>query len=566
MIALLPRPLRAVALFALLLLPPPPTAVAQAGATACAAACAADCNGDGAVSVDELVDAVAIALGSAGLDGCGAGDRDGDGGITVDELLQAVAVALRGCATAPVAARPTTLSPRPLPDWYADAKLGIMVHWGPFAVPAWAERTLDPEVIFTDMTDPNYFLSTQGVAAFFNHNPYSEWYWNSLAIADSGTAEHHRAVWGADFPYEGFAPLFAAELDAWQPADWARTFAQAGARYLVLVTKHHDGYTLWPSQVDNPQRGPEWQAPRDVVGELTAAARGRCLRMGLYYSGGIDWTWNPPPFKDLLDALRLAPPQEAYARYAEAHWRELISRYRPSLLWNDIANPNTLDAEQLFRDFYAAVPDGVVNDRWLSAVADPAGDFRTSEFAVEADISPDKWEAVRGMSRGFGYNQNEELADYGPPEKFVHLLVDVVSKNGNLLLNVGPRADGSIPEPQLAILARLGEWLAANGAAIYGTRPWTHIGAATDQGIDVRFTATPARDVVYAILLGTPPAGAITIAGFDAAPTAVRLLASGAPLAWRSTAAGLQVTLPALPADGLALAIAITLAPTDPLR
>jgi len=213
----------------------------------------------------------------------------------------------------------------------------------------------------------------------------------------------------------------------------------------------------------------------------------------------------------------------------------------------------------LFRDFYAAVPDGVVNDRWLSAVADPPGDFRTSEFAVEADISPDKWEAVRGMSRGFGYNQNEELADYGPPEKFVHLLIDVVSKNGNLLLNVGPRADGSIPEPQLAILARLGEWLAVNGAAIYGTRPWTHFGAATDQGIDVRFTATPARDVVYAILLGTPPAGEITIAGFDAAPTAVRLLASGAPLAWRRTTAGLQLTLPALPTDGLAHAIAITL-------
>jgi alpha-L-fucosidase len=523
------------------------------GDSACAAFCAADCDGSGVVAVDELVAAVGAALGRDGA--CAAADRNSDGEVTVDELLRGVRVALDGCT----AATPDELATRPLPDWYADAKLGIMIHWGPFAVPAWAERTLNPEVIFTDPTVPNYFLTPQGVEAFLNHNPYSEWYWNSVAIEGSGTWQHHRDTWGADFAYDEFAPLFAAQLDGWQPEQWARAFAAAGARYVVLVTKHHDGYTLWPSAVPNPERGTAWQTPRDVVGELASAVRAACVRMGVYYSGGVDWTFHGPPFRNLLDAINLTPPQPEYAVYADAHWRELIERYRPSVLWNDIGNPAGLAAEGLFRDYYAQVPAGVVNDRWLSSNADPHQDFRTSEFTVEADISADKWEAVRGMSRGFGFNQNELEADYGPPEKFVHLLIDVVAKNGNLLLNVGPRADGSIPEPQLRILAGLGTWLAANGEAIYGTRPWQRFAATTDAGIDVRFTASAAQDTVYAILLGTPPAaGNVTIAGVDAPVTGVRLVATGQPLDWLVTEDGLRVGLPALP-ESVAHAIAIDL-------
>lgn len=544
-------------LFALLLIP------AAAAAQPCAELCAGDCDGDGTVAVDELVTAVRIALEQSALTACGAGDRNGDGHVTIDELLAGVRGALHGCPPPPAVPLPDDLAERPLPAWYANAKFGIMIHWGPFAIPAWAERTLDPERIFTDPTDPNYFFSAQGVEAFLNHNPYSEWYWNSMAIEGSGTWQHHRDTWGAEFAYEDFAPLFAAQLDQWQPHEWARVFAEAGARYVVLVTKHHDGYTLWPSAVAHPERGTEWQTPRDVVGELAGAVRARCLRMGLYYSGGIDWTWTAPPFQTVLDALRFTPSQPEYAQYADAHWRELIARYHPAVLWNDIANPVELDAEQLFRDYYAAVPDGVVNDRWVSSAASPHADFRTAEFTVEADIAADPWEAVRGMSRGFGFNQNELESDYGPPEKFVHLLVDVVAKNGNLLLNVGPHPDGSIPPPQLTILAGLGRWLAANGTAIYDTRPWRRFGTTTDRGIDVRFTTDQSGTVVYAVLLGTPPAGPLTIADFDAAPAAAHLVADGTPLDWTLTASGdLQLTLPALPADSPAHAIAITLAPS----
>jgi alpha-L-fucosidase len=543
---------------------PPVPAIGQS----CVAQCIADCDDGGSVTVDELLKAVSIALGGSSIDACATADRNGDGSVTADELVAGVAVALHGCTIGaapppPAAAVPADLDERPLPAWYADAKLGIMIHWGPFAVPAWAERTIDPERLFTDPTYPYYFFSVQGVEAFLQHNPYSEWYRNSFAIEGSPTWQHHRDTWGADFPYEGFARMFEAQLDGWRPNTWARIFQDAGARYVVLVTKHHDGYTLWPSDLANPEHGTAWHATRDVVGELSSAVRERCLKMGLYYSGGIDWTWAPPPYATIADATRLTPSEPDYAAYADAHWRELIRRYKPAVLWNDIAAPPQEDTEQLFRDYYAAVADGVVNDRWTTATASPHHDFRTAEFSADEGIAPDKWEAVRGMSRGFGYNTNETDADYGPPEKFVHLLIDVVAKNGNLLLNVGPRADGSIPAPQLRILATLGRWLAANGAAIYATRPWVRPAATTDRGIAVRFTADPARAVVFAILLGTPPAGDLTIEGFDAPPTAVRLVASGDALAWSRTDAGLRVTLPALPADGLAHALAIDVAAAD---
>jgi len=448
---------------------------------------------------------------------------------------------------------------RPLPAWYADAKFGIMIHWGPFAVPAWAERTLDPEVIFTDPTSPDYFLTPHGVERFLQHNPYSEWYRNSMAIEGSGTWEHHRATWGGDFPYERFAGIFGDGLDEWNPGEWSDLFRSAGARYVVLVTKHHDGYQLWPSSVTHTGRE-DWHAPRDVVGELADAVRADCMRMGVYYSGGIDWTFLEPPFSTIFDALRLTPSQPEYARFVDEQWRELVDRYHPSILWNDIDAPPNSNPERLFRDYYGAVPDGVVNDRWDAAGAGIHHDFTTSEFEVQPDVSPTKWEAVRGMARGFGFNQNGVPEDYGPPEKFVHLLVDVVAKNGNLLLNVGPRADGSIPDEQRAILERLGAWLAVNGEAIYGTHPWERFGGETSDRLPVRFTQSASGATLHAIVLGTPAGRSVTIPGLDVAPRRVRLPANGGrETSFHRDGGGLTVDLPAgLPASS-ALVLALDL-------
>jgi alpha-L-fucosidase len=493
-------------------------------------------------------------LAVAALAACGGSDEASTEptlcGTVAPETTSTAAVAAIGGGAA---------ATRPLPSWYDDAKLGIMIHWGVWSVPAWAETTLDPENV-ADPDHPDYLLAPGGIEKFVGHNPYSEWYENSLAIDGTATQAFHRETYGADFPYTGFQPLFEEESQAWQPEEWARLFAQARARYVVLVTKHHDGYTLWPSAVENAGR-PSWNSPRDVVGELATSVRDRCLRIGVYYSGGIDWSFQAPPLATALDFLQSVPPAPEYARYVDDHWRELIARYRPSILWNDITSPEATDEQALFTDYYAAIPDGVVNDRWsLDPTAIPH-DFRTVEYDVRDEISPDKWETVRGIGKTFGFNRNEPAEDYGTPEKYLHLLIDVVSKNGNLLLNVGPTADGTIPEPQVVVLRALGAWLDRNGEAIFGTRPWLRFGGTTAEGDPVRFTQKGDGRTVYAMVLGTPASRTITLGEFAATPARIRLVGSGESLAWERFGGEVRIQLGALP-DEAAHAIAIELDPS----
>ncbi|HEY8515413.1 MAG TPA: alpha-L-fucosidase [Candidatus Binatia bacterium] len=456
-------------------------------------------------------------------------------------------------------------STRPLPAWYDDAKLGIMIHWGVWTIPGFAETTLDPERV-ADPNDPDYLLAPGGIERFLRHNPYTEWYENSLAIDGTATQAFHHATYGADFPYTGFAPLFEEASAPWQADDWADLFARARARYVVFVSKHHDGYALWPTSVANPRR-PGWSSSRDYAGELADAVRERCQRFGVYYSGGIDWSFSPPPIQNAVEFLLSTPTDADYARYVEDQYRDLIARYQPAVLWNDIGSPVLTDEARLFADYYAAVPDGVVNDRWGLDPSLPPADFRSVEYDVRDEISPDKWEAVRGIGRAFGWNANQREEDYGTPEKYVHLLIDTVSKNGNLLLNVGPMADGTIPAPQVRILRALGAWLERYGEAIFATRPWTRFRGETEQGIDARFTQSRDGSVVYATLLGTPAGTSVTLRDFAPTPAAVRFARGdgadagtrddGEPLTWRRDGADLVIELPAVldaqPAHALAI-------------
>jgi len=466
---------------------------------------------------------------------------------------------------------PTLCGNEPLaPAWYDDAKFGIMIHWGVWTVPAWAETTLDPEAI-ADPKDPMYLLAPPcppcpGVENFLLNNPYTEWYENSLTIDGTDTQEFHRETYGADFPYTRFQPQFEQRAESWDPDEWARLFAEAGARYVVFVTKHHDGYALWPTEVENQNR-PDWFWQRDAVGELATAVRERCLRMGVYYSGGIDWSFKPPPIKDVYDFASTAPEGPEYAAYFEAHYRELIARYQPSILWNDITSPAEADLTTLFEDYYAAVPEGLVNDRWWPINPDPDDpdsqlepDFRTVEYDVPDENPGYKWETVRGIGRTFGYNSNERPEDYGTPEKYVHMLIDVVSKNGNLLLNVGPMADGTIPEQQVTILRALGAWGARYGEAIFATRPWTRHAGTTEQGIPVRFTQRRDGAVAYATLLGTPSGPTVTLQDFPEVPASVRLVGSDKPLAWEAVEGDLRIAVPAALPVQPAHAFAIELA------
>ncbi|MAT92931.1 MAG: alpha-L-fucosidase [Halioglobus sp.] len=409
---------------------------------------------------------------------------------------------------------------RDTPEWYDAAKLGIFIHWGPASVPAFAAgKPLQPgeleEMLLHDGQRQDL--------------PYAEWYLYGMRQPDSPTARHHRAVYG-DAPYRDFGPVFERRVNAdWDPAAWAELFARSGARYVVLVTKHHDGYTLWPSAVQNPHRQ-DWGSQRDMVGELARAVRARGMRFGTYYSTGLDWSFRLVAEGDLVrDMMRSAPAGQDYADYTHAHMVELIDRYRPDVLWADIGYPSKGRLGELFTYYYDAVPEGAVNDRWggvdklgglaripgavpvmkalarwLTANADPLADdparigFKTAEYDSLDGIVPYKWESTRGLGASFAYNAAETAQDMLSGDELVSYLVDTVAKNGNLLINVGPDSFGMIPAIQQVPLLGLGDWLAVNGEAIYGTRPWRRY--KNQGGRELRYTRSD--EALYAIVYG----------------------------------------------------------------
>ncbi|HEX7697732.1 MAG TPA: alpha-L-fucosidase [Candidatus Acidoferrum sp.] len=439
-----------------------------------------------------------------------------------------VSPCLQGQAQAPshYEASLESLNKHPLPQWYGDAKLGIFIHWGLYSVPGWAPL-IHPE---HDFTSPDYIT----------HNPYAEWYLNSMRLDGAPTQAYHREHYGADYDYYNFAPVFDREIQKWNPDVWAKIFHDAGAKYVVLTTKHHDGFTLWPSSTPNPKLPADRQhASRDIVGELTTAVRDQGLRMGLYYSGGYDWTFVPGPIRIPADYEAVKPQSEAYGKYADAHVRELIQRYHPAVLWNDIDYPKSGHPLEIMAEYYNAVPDGVIDDRF----GVKHSDFTSPEYQTLDKISLTKWEECRGLGRSFGYNRAEGEAETIAPADLIHLLVDIVSKNGNLLLDVGPEADGTIPDVQMDRLRVLGAWLQRNGEAIYGTHPWKRAGGETADGISVRFTEK--GSTVYATLLSQPKTTTVTFKSLSPkAGSQINLLGESGSLVWSQQGDDITVKLP----------------------
>ncbi len=433
-----------------------------------------------------------------------------------------------------------SLNTHPLPQWYADAKLGIFIHWGLYSVPGWAVIT--PE---------NAKLSPE---EHLKRNPYAEWYYNTMRLDGSPTQAYHREHYGANYDYYNFAETFDNEIQKWNPQDMAQVFKMAGARYVVLTSKHHEGFTLWPSDIPNPTLPKDRQhATRDIVGDLTAAVRAQGLRMGLYYSGGYDWTFVPGPIRNWEQAKSVEPQSEAYGQYVDAQMRELIRRYRPVVLWNDINYPKSGHPLELMAEYYNAIPEGVIDDRF----GVPHSDFVSPEYQTLNKISAKKWEECRGLGRSFGYNRAEGEAETIKKDELIYLLIDIVSKNGNLLLDVGPEADGTIPPVQMDRLKALGAWLDQNGEGIYGTHPWQRAEGETGDGMRVRFTQKD--DAVYAFLLGAPKASSITIIDLALSPGAkVALIGSSGTLAWTQRGNDLQLQLPSSLPGNYAYALKIT--------
>lgn len=334
-----------------------------------------------------------------------------------------------------------SLDRRATPSWWTDAKFGIFIHWGTYAVPSWSPK-----------------------------GTYAEWYWHSLVSQshDGATAAFHARNYGPDFPYERFAQQFRAEL--FDPGQWADVFAASGAKYVVLTSKHHEGFCLWPNEHANKTWGRPWNSVdigprRDLLGELTNSVRDRGLKMGIYYSL-YEW-YNPLWLED----------RQAYVdRHMIPQFRDVVSRYSPSIIFSDgewDMPDKDWRSEEILAWLFNESPckdDVVINDRWGQGCRHVHGGYFTTEYGAGLADAEHPWEESRGMGHSYGYNRNEDQPEYRSAKELVWMLADLVSRGGNLLLNVGPTGDGRIPVIQEERLRQIGAWLAVNGEAIYGTR------------------------------------------------------------------------------------------------
>lgn len=338
-----------------------------------------------------------------------------------------------------------------VPHWYKGAKFGIFIHWGPYSVPAYSPVTWQLGEIPID-------------ERWFSNNPYAEWYQNSIRIGYGPTYDHHVKTYGENYPYENFTYEWKAE--SFDSEAWASVFKESGAKYIVLTAKHHDGFCLWPSKYsdfNSAKRGPM----RDIVGELKNSVEAASIKFGIYYSGLIDWVYSKDPMLNDEETKLVVDPTYAYADFAYQQVMELIDTYSPEVLWNDIGWPKAGEHQlpYIFSHYYNKIPTGVVNDRWNSIWSD----YRTLEYK-HGEVNPEEtWEMVRGLGLSFGYNRNESLEDLLSGNELITLLVKTVSNNGNLLINIGPKADGTIPQEQQQSLKIAGDWLEIYGEGIYDT-------------------------------------------------------------------------------------------------
>ena len=401
-----------------------------------------------------------------------------------------------------------SLDSRPCPAWYDAAKFGIFIHWGVYSVPAWAPK-----------------------------GKYSEWYWYDMNNKDEPTWQFHVKTYGEKFKYQDFAPMFKAET--YDPDLWADLFARSGARYVVMTSKHHDGFCMWPSADSWNWNSVDIGPRRDLLGDLTDAVRKRGLKMGFYYSL-YEW-YNP---------LYLTNPDRYVAEHMMPQLKDAVVRYKPSLIFSDGEwdHPSELwkSAEFLAWLFNESPcrDDVVVNDRWGKETRSVHGDYFTTEYGHVGGgkklAEHHKWEENRGMGASFGYNRNEDADNYKTATWLIHLLIKVVSRGGNLLLDIGPTADGRIPAIMQERLIEIGDWLKVNGEAIYGTRPWRE----TSEGEFVRYTSK--GDVLYAICLRYPDRELILTAPKPTSNSVVTILGREEPLKWHLEDGKFHIEVPQL--------------------
>uniref|UniRef100_UPI00358EC362 tissue alpha-L-fucosidase-like n=1 Tax=Myxine glutinosa TaxID=7769 RepID=UPI00358EC362 len=409
-----------------------------------------------------------------------------------------------------------SLDKRPLPPWYDQAKFGIFLHWGVFSVPSFG----------------------------------SEWFWYQWQFQKSPAyVRFMNANYPPGFTYPDFGPKFHAEF--YDPDQWAELFANAGAKYVVLTSKHHEGFTLWGSNYSWNWNAVDVGPKRDLVGPLAAAVRKRGLHFGLYHSL-FEW-FNPLYLQDKATGFKT---QKFVTSKALPELYEIISKYQPDVIWSDgdwEAPSSYWNATEFLAWLYNSSPvkaKVVVNDRWGSDCRCKHGDFwNCNDKFNPGTLQHHKWESCMSVDkRSWGYRRNMDYFDMMTPSEVIAGLMKSVSCGGNYLLNVGPTAGGWIVPSFQSLLQAVGVWLRLNGEAVYGSSPWR----AQNDSATPAIWYTTSNGVVYATMLEWPANNTLSLGSVETTPhTKVAMLGYPSSLSWKSIKPqGVMVQLPALlPSD-----------------
>lgn len=428
-----------------------------------------------------------------------------------------------------------SLDKRPVPKWFEDSKFGIFIHWGVYSVPAWGPTG-----------------DSIGV-----YDKYAEWYWSKMdrpGKVQKYFKDFHNKTYGPNFRYQDFAPMFKAEL--FEPDKWAELFKESGAKYIVLTSKHHEGFTLWPSAQSWNWNSVDIGPHRDLCGDLTTAVKKAGLHMGFYYSL---YEWYNPIYK--------SDPAAYVNEHMIPQLKDLVTRYTPDIIWTDgewDKPSKEWKSEEFLAWLYNISPvkeNIVVNDRWGSETRSKHGGIYTTEYGLIGDKEgidntvPHPWEECRGIGTSFGFNRTEGLSDYSTPGQLIKLLVSTVSAGGNLLLDIGPAADGTIPVIMQERLLEIGKWLKINGEAIYNSRAFITTKKAEEINPETNKSIffTQKNSDVYVICLSRPKGG-IILKDASAISVKATYLGTNRPVAVKKSGGNIVIVAPELTPDDNQLA------------